>query len=116
MPFELDDYTYEPEKIYNDLEEARKVLTGAMREHDILEAFGDYLLARLIEKKRSDGISVTLAEKLAKGCNDWRVHRGGLAVAKEKMNSAKFHYDNLKYYADARRTQESTRKTLAALR
>lgn len=99
---------YDPDEIFTAL-----VTTGydwADKQHafDLLDGVTKSVLSELM--LQFDG-SMAEREARARASIEFKDHMKSLADAKHKANRAKVKYDSCKALADARRTEQSTRRT-----
>ena len=105
--------TYSPDEIFRALEDAAEEWAHAQLIADQLEKSGEILLAKMMLEAKDAGTPATLAKEAARVRVDWREHIKGEVEARNKAQRAKARYHNMQALADARRTQESTTRTLA---
>ena len=101
---------YDPEKMFEMLEEASDELSKAVYKEFLLDKNEKILLSKLISELLLNGniSSVAKAEHSARCSKEYLTHIKGLAVAKQALCRAKARYENLRGLAEARRTQESS--------
>ena len=103
---------YNPDAVFNALEEAAEGWVNAQFQADQLEKMGEILLARLMLEAKADGEAIGLCKESARATDTWETHINGELVARRIAERAKAKYKNMQALADARRTQESTMRTL----
>jgi len=101
---------YDPEKMFEMLEEASDSLANKVYTEFLLDKNEKILLSKLISEHLLNGniSSVAKAEHAARCSKEYLTHIKGMAVAKEALCRAKAKYENLRGLAEARRTQESS--------
>ena len=108
-----DSKPYNPERVFHALEEAAEAWAQAQLVADQLEKSGEILLAKLMLEAKDGGIAVGLCKESARATQRWETHVNGEVVARNKAQRARARYQNMQAFSDARRTQESTLRTLA---
>jgi hypothetical protein len=108
------DYTYDPDKIFAELEKAAELMADRQYEADLLSELQKPTLATIILRHIKSGLAVNRAEQEALADPDYEKHVRGMVAAKREANKSKSHYRNLEALADARRTQEASTRRLAA--
>lgn len=108
------DYTYDPDKIYAELEKAAEDMCDKQYQADLLSELQKPTLAAIILKHTKAGLAVNRAEYEALADVEYVNHVKGMVQAKREANKARAHYKNLEALSDARRTQEASTRRLAA--
>ena len=103
---------FDPDAIFAELEKATEDLVVKEEELELLEAFEDKLLAKLIDDEKDSGTPATLAKEMCKKSEQWATHRKGKAEAKRRYRKARLHYENLVILAELRRTHESSMRAM----
>lgn len=104
---------YDPEQIFHRLESAAEDWAQAQLVADQLEKMGEILMAKMQLEAKSEGNPVGMCKEIARARVEWETHIKGELIARNKADRAKARYRNMQALADARRTQESTMRTLA---
>ena len=104
--------TYDPDAVFNALEDAAEAWTAAQYLADQMEKMGEILLAKMMLEAKDQGHPIGLCKEHARARPEWETHIRGELEARAKADRARARYKNVQALADARRTQESTMRTL----
>lgn len=105
--------TYDPEVIFDALEQAAEEKAEAEYNAHLLERNGEILLGQLMwHAKQEERCPASLCKELARTKDEWATHVKGEAVAIKARSRARARYENLKILAEARRTQEASARYL----
>lgn len=104
---------FDPEAIYQRLNEAGDEWVDTNAAADILEETKKTVLAELMNGKQGSNAE---RERSALADSVYRLHLVNMVKARKEANRAKVKYDSVKVLAEMRRTQESTRRAEANIR
>ena len=104
--------TYDPDAVYSALEDAAEEWTQTQYLANIMEKMGEILLAKMMLEAKDIGCPISLCKERARIRPEWETHIKGELEARAKADRARAKYKNTQALADARRTQESTMRTL----
>ena len=105
--------TYDPQVIFDALEQAAEEKAEAEYNAHLLERNGEILLGQLIWQTRQvEKCPASLCKEVARTKSDWETHIKGEAEAIRARSRARARYENLKILAEARRTQEASARYL----
>ena len=104
---------YDPQKIFDALEQAAEERAEAEQEAMLLERQGEILLGELMWKVRQkEDCPASMCKEIARTKPEWALHIKGEAEAVRKRSRARARYENLRVLASARQTEESSRRAL----
>lgn len=108
----MTEHLYDPQKIFDALEEAAEAWAQAKHDYMLLEKAGEVLIGKLIKRIRKNDVPATISKEMARLEPEWEVHYKGEVEAMKNELRAKLRYGNLQSLASARQTEESTRRAL----
>lgn len=107
------DYTYDPDKIFDALEQAAEEMCNAQYDADLLTELQKPTLAAItLRKIGNEKKPITTAEREALADPEYDQHIRGMVAAQKIANRAKAKYRNYQALAEARRTEQASMRQL----